>query len=260
MVKFRTPALASIAVTVPLAAHAATITLTGTVRDFCSPAISGTCLAHPDFETVPVQSDPGIVQSALGADKKPVYAGVSGNPTTAGQANFDQWYRDVSGVNASTTLDINLSDTGNPGTFTFNSPSFFPIDGQLFGNQGRSHNYSFTFELHTQFTYQAGQAFSFTGDDDVFVFINDALVIDLGGVHGAQSASVNLDTLGLTAGAIYDLDLFFAERHTTASSFRMDTSIVLRNAPEPTQTPAPSAVGLIGLALAGLWAVRRRRQ
>ncbi|MCA9653428.1 MAG: fibro-slime domain-containing protein [Myxococcales bacterium] len=189
-----------------------------TVRDFSQ--------SHPDFEYV-IAVDPGIVDFMLGGDGKPVYAGGSAG-TTTGQANFDQWYRDVPGVNQTIPVAIPLSDDGS-GTYTYDNPAFFPIDDQGFGNEGNSHNYHFTLEMHTQFTYQGGEVFTFRGDDDLFTFINGRLGIDLGGVHGPMEGSIDLDamagTLGIVPGGTYDLDFFFAERHTSESNFRIETTI-----------------------------------
>jgi fibro-slime domain-containing protein len=109
----------------------------------------------------------------------------------------------------------------------FDNQAFFPIDNQGFGNQGQTHNYSFTTEIHTTFTYKGGESFTFIGDDDVFVYVNNQQVIDLGGIHNAQTGTVNFDqlaaTLGLTVGQTYNMDIFHAERHVTESHFRMQT-------------------------------------
>lgn len=195
--------------------------LTGVVRDFKQ--------AHDDFEEFSfIGDDRGIVQAQLGADHKPVYAGNPKTPTTSGRANFEQWFRDVPGVNQSVFVTLPFQDKGG-GLSTYDNSQFFPIDGMLFGNEGHPHNYHFTFELHTRFLYRGGEVFHFRGDDDVFTFINGKQVVDLGGIHLPQETTVNLDEqatrLGLERGKSYDLDFFFAERHQTMSNFRIDTTL-----------------------------------
>ncbi|WP_437784977.1 fibro-slime domain-containing protein [Sorangium sp. So ce1097] len=191
------------------------------VRDFMD--------THPDFEARRFGEDRGLVEAQLGADGKPVYAGGSeGTRTTTGKEAFDQWFRDVPDVNTAIQISIPLVDNGN-GTSTYDSSDFFPIDDMGFGNEDRRHNYHFTLELRTKFEYEGGEVFTFSGDDDLFTFINGHLAIDLGGVHSPESATIDLDAraqeFGITPGNTYTLDFFFAERHTTESNFRIDTSI-----------------------------------
>ncbi len=203
--------------------------LTGTVRDFHED--------HPDFENDAFNSDTGeteIVLPTLGADHKPVYrlTGAGGTKLTTGKPEFDQWYRDVPGINRSFPLKLTLTKGAN-GLMTYENNEFFPIDGQGFGNEGREHNFSFTFELHTQFQYHGGEVFTFTGDDDLWVFINGKRAIDLGGLHPKLTDTIRLDdratALGLEKGKTYELSVFHAERHTTASRFRIDTTIEFTN-------------------------------
>ncbi|MFV8756540.1 fibro-slime domain-containing protein [Nannocystaceae bacterium ST9] len=200
--------------------------LVATVRDFQ--------VAHPDFEDF-LGTDLGIVQFMLGPDQKPVYAGNPTTPTTTGVDTFNQWYRDVPGVNQSFELMIPLTDLGN-GTYSYSNSAFFPIDGQGFGNEGNEHNFHFTLELHSEFTYEGGEVFSFTGDDDLFTFVNGRLGIDLGGVHGSMNGQIDMDamaaTLGIAIGETYTLDFFFAERHTNESNFRIDTTISCFTTPD----------------------------
>ena len=180
--------------------------LVGRIRDFQA--------AHPDFEDF-IGSDPGIVLSQLGDDGLPVYAGIDGNPSTSGKDTFDQWYRDVPGVNLGANLALELSLSSNG--WMADRPEFFPIDGQLFGNEDHAHNFHFTVELHTTFRHRGGEVFRFEGDDDLWAFVGGRLALDLGGVHGAEEGTVHIDSLDLEIGEVHTLDLFYAERHTSAS-------------------------------------------
>lgn len=194
--------------------------LTGVIRDFQED--------HPDFE-YRIVAETGIVEDTIGSDGKPVYAGgPNGTESTTGPENFNQWFNDVDGVNMPTEYTITLVP-GADGVASYEDGDFFPIDDQLFGNEGNQHNYHFTFELHTRFTYEGGEIFAFRGDDDVWVYINGRLAIDLGGVHGVEESEVNLDNsadeLGITVGNEYTLDFFFAERHTSESNFLIETTI-----------------------------------
>jgi fibro-slime domain-containing protein len=87
-------------------------------------------------------------------------------------------------------------------------------------------NFSFTSELRYPFTYRGGEVFSFTGDDDVWAFVNGVLAVDLGGIHVAVSDSITLDdaaaqTFDLTVGGMYEIVLFQAERHVTQSNYKL---------------------------------------
>jgi fibro-slime domain-containing protein len=199
--------------------------------------------------------DHAIVATQLGSDGTPTYAGDATNGTLTTHGNgqpgnaatqFQSWYHDVAGTNLHVTYPLPIVqnadgsleyDSENQGvlydpTDATQGKGFFPIDDgtpyqTAFGNQGKPHNYSFTMQIHTVFEYKGGEYFNFRGDDDVYVFINGQLVINLGGVHGPEPAMVQVDSLNLTKGQQYTLDFFSAERHVTGSNILFQTTLGL---------------------------------
>ncbi len=191
------------------------------IRDFT--------VQHPDFEKYSGNvAYKGLVKVDLGADQKPVYAAAGPTPQTSGPDAFNQWYNDTPNINQAIPIQLTLTEI-MPGIFQYKSDAFFPIDNQGFGNQNFDHNFAFTTEIHTQFVYNGGESFTFTGDDDMWMFINNKLAIDLGGLHPPDTQTINLDSqagaLGITQGGVYKMDIFHAERHSTGSNFRIDTTI-----------------------------------
>jgi fibro-slime domain-containing protein len=198
---------------------------------------------HPNFEVMPTRpmlftGIVGPLGSPLDMDGKPLYATTPETDTTnatngwtTNATDFSTWFRDSD--YSKTVLDsLTLTETpAGSGTFVFAETQFFPLDGLGWNDvpiDGSAHNYSFTSELHYWFQWAGGEVLTFFGDDDVFVYVNKKLAVDIGGIHGPITQSVTLDDatnttlgLGLVQGSVYEIAVFQAERHVTGSQYEL---------------------------------------
>lgn len=207
--------------------------------------------AHPDFE-MDFSGDGvrlNLIAPTLGADKKPVFASSLGCPAQRGSqtcrtdydadrpvitsaASFDQWYRNDQAVNRTFDRELELTEDPNTGLYKYSSGDFFPLtpmEGFGITPPGQGRNFLFTTEINLVFTYVAGQRFTFRGDDDLWIFINERLALDLGAMHGVEEGTIDFDAqaaaLGIAPGRDYAMNIFHAERHTSASNFTIETNI-----------------------------------
>jgi fibro-slime domain-containing protein len=192
-------------------------------------------------------------------------AGSTATPLTTAQitAAFNQWYVTDAAANSLINRQIisSLTLTETPagsGSYKFaatGATQFFPLDGKGFNLTGtpgfeaitNGHNFHFTSEARQWFLYDStvtpAPLLTFSGDDDVWVFVNGKLAVDIGGIHGELTGSVELlgttgqssctripansasctsnPGLTLDPDGVNEIAVFQAERHVTQSNYTL---------------------------------------
>ena len=97
---------------------------------------------------------------------------------------------------------------------------------EVSGKQNGGRNLHFCTESHANFRFRKGLKFSISGNDDIWVFVDNKLAIDIGGTHLAAPGYIDMDKFLPNAeiGKYYDIDIYTCNRRSTSSDLKINAN------------------------------------
>ncbi len=160
----------------------------------------------------------GIISATLGEDLLPVVGAGGAKLPNRGIdfSNFTRWFHAVEGLSVEKSSTFKLLYSTADGAYAFTADNFHPVDTELF-----------TMNLSIPFLASRNSSLEITADDDTWVFLDDNLILDLGGIHPAITAAAQLPDSGT-------LHIFHANRDSASSAFNLKLTNLAITTPDTT--------------------------
>lgn len=196
-----------------------------------------TAYKHPDFDHwYNTGLKPNLINGFLDKDKKPIFNdNISPEELNIeSKESFAQWFRTIEGVNKEVRKTITFESIVNSSDYEFLDYNFFPIDGEGFGDFSYTHNCNFTVEatFYLLFEEKTFITFDCESSDDLWIFVNNVLAVDLGNLHtNARKCTVirpeDLNrryNANAKPGDYIEIKIFKASRNSSVSQLRIKVS------------------------------------
>jgi fibro-slime domain-containing protein len=167
----------------------------------------------------------GLVKSSLDSAGLPVWTGRVACDIGTSADGPGNWFKPGHAL-LDTTVSIPLALSRGLGVWSYSNQAFFPLDHASTAPKGGN---NFGFCLHFQFEASnfPDAEVSIVGDDDIWLFAQNLLALDLGGQHGPASGKFAFARIGEPEGRVIRMDLFQCERHITGSTLAISSNALL---------------------------------
>ena len=188
--------------------------------------------------------EPGMVEYELSSLYLPVTVG--GDLLSNRGLNFNRWFAEVEGASRFYAGEISLGYNKDSLSFEYGNNSFYPLNevGSV-SSDGNNHLFTMSFGVPFRVLKNGKETFTISADDDTWVFVNNRLVLDMGGIHDAISGEFIINEEGEVYSSVDDIDLaysgvkleedsaviriFHADRDSADSIFRIKFSDMVLN-------------------------------
>ena len=121
--------------------------------------------------------------------------------------NFRRWFNAVDGKNEVHTGTLSLAYNEETTGFEFGSDEFYPLSS--IGTGVDTSLFTMNFGIPIRVMKSGDESFTIVADDDTWVFVDDKLVLDMGGIHEPVSGFFKINKSGEIYAAVDEVSLAY---------------------------------------------------